>query len=236
MTCCALPAIISASLASCASPRSGVQVSEATSAEGAGLVDVGQLIPDARLDIRYAGANNFTGAPVDGYEAPKCYLLATPAAALERVARELRKDKLRLQIFDCYRPVRAVRQFVRWAEDLADQRTKSEYYPHVDKRALLGVYIASESGHSRGATLDVTLLGCDENRQCSPLDMGTPFDFFDERAHTNSPAVTPQQQANRRRLLDAMRAEGFENYSAEWWHYTYRPEPTPNLAYDVPVK
>jgi zinc D-Ala-D-Ala dipeptidase len=224
-------------LTSCGSAPNEVTISPATSADAAGLVDIERLIPDAALDIRYASTNNFMGTPADGYEAPKCYLLAPVAAALERVERSLREENLRLQPFDCYRPVRAVRHFVRWAEDLEDQRTKGQYYPNIGKDSLLGVYISRNSGHSRGATIDLGLLRCDDDgRTCSPLDMGTPFDFFDERAHTDSPAVSSEQRANRRRLVDAMRREGFENYAAEWWHYTYRPEPSPTVAYDVPVR
>jgi D-alanyl-D-alanine dipeptidase len=200
-------------------------------------VDIARLVPDMALDIRYAGTDNFVGATVDGYEAPKCYLLAPVADALARVERELRKNNLRLQPFDCYRPVRAVKHFVRWAEDLSDTHTKSRHYPKIDKSSLLGVYISRSSGHSRGATIDLGLLSCDEQgKACTPVDMGTPFDFFDELARTESPDVSDEQRTNRQRLVDAMRREGFENYVEEWWHYTYRPEPTPDLAYDVPVR
>jgi D-alanyl-D-alanine dipeptidase len=223
-------------LGGCTPAPSGVRVSKAQTAEAAGLVDVSQSIPDAVLDIRYAGSNNFVGAPIDGYEAPKCLLLEAPANALARVAAALRAENLRLWIFDCYRPVRAVNHFVRWAADPHDERMKGEYYPRVDKSDLLGVYIASKSGHSRGATIDLTLARCTGDDACKPLDMGTPFDFFDERAHTDSPDVTPEQRANRQRLVKAMSQEGFENYAKEWWHYTYRPEPTPTLAYDAPVR
>jgi D-alanyl-D-alanine dipeptidase len=130
-----------------------------------------------------------------------------------------------------------VRNFVRWAEDLPDQRTKPYYYPNLDKGALLGDYIAPVSGHSRGATLDLTLLQCAANdAHCRPLDMGTGFDFFDPRANTESPDITPAQRANRDRLRAAMTAQGFRNYPLEWWHYTLVPEPAPDLLYDVPVQ
>jgi D-alanyl-D-alanine dipeptidase len=198
---------------------------------------VATLVPDIALEMRYAGSDNFTGVPVDGYLAPKCLLLRPVAQALQRVEASLRERHLRLKVFDCYRPARAVRHFVRWAGDLSDQRTKPQYYPNLDKRELLGGYIAPVSGHSRGATLDLTLLQCDDNgANCKPLDMGTGFDFFDPRAHTDSPDASAVQHANRERLRDAMQAQGFRNYPLEWWHYTLVPEPTPRMLYDVPVR
>ena len=225
-------------LVACAStPATTPVLSSATTAAEADLVDVATLVPDIALEIRYAGSDNFVGAPVDGYLAPKCYLLLPAAQALRRVEMSLRERHLRLKLFDCYRPARAVRHFVRWAGDLSDQRTKPHYYPNLDKRALLGDYIAPVSGHSRGATLDLTLLQCDgDDGRCRPLDMGTDFDFFDPRAHTDSTDVTSIQRANRLRLRDAMAAQGFRNYPLEWWHYTLAPEPTPHTLYDVPVQ
>lgn len=201
------------------------------------MTDIQALIPDIVLDIRYAGADNFVGKPIDGYEAPKCFLLARAAEALARVERELRSQHLRLKLFDCYRPRRAVLHFMRWAKDLDDQRSKAAYYPNLDKRDLIGDYISPTSGHSRGATLDVTLLQCDvAGASCEPLDMGTAFDFFDVRANTVSQLVTSQQRANRQRLLAAMMRHGFGNYPLEWWHYTFKPEPSPTVAFDAPVQ
>lgn len=224
-------------LAGCAGRATTPMTSPAATAAEAGLVDIATLVPDIALEIRYAGSNNFVGAPVDGYRAPKCLLLKPVAQALQRVEVELRTHHQRLKLFDCYRPARAVRHFVRWAEDLPDQRTKPHYYPNLDKRALLGDYIAPVSGHSRGATLDLTLLQCDDgDAHCQPLDMGTDFDFFDPRANTASPDVTPMQRDNRERLRAAMALQGFRNYPLEWWHYTHVPEPTPGLLYDVPVR
>jgi D-alanyl-D-alanine dipeptidase len=202
----------------------------------AGLVDVQTLVPRLQIDIRYAGSDNFVGTPIRGYDAPKCLLLRPAATALQRVEAELHQDGYALQVFDCYRPARAVAHFVAWAHDLDDQRSKPQYYPNLDKRALLGDYIAESSGHSRGATLDLTLLRCDANGRCTQLDMGTPFDFFDERAHTNSPLVTPAQRANRERLRVAMARHDFRNYPLEWWHYTLSLEPAPTSALDVPVR
>lgn len=203
----------------------------------AGMVDIRTLVPDIAEDIKYAGRDNFTGAPVPGYRAAKCFLLKPAALALARVEHALRKQHMRLKIWDCYRPARAVAAFVRWAHDLSDQRTRAAHYPNVDKSRLLGEYIAPVSGHSRGATVDLTMMQCDaRDANCEPLDMGTHFDLFDPRAHTDSPLATAAQRANRQRLLHAMAAQRFENYPAEWWHYTLAMHPQPATLYDVPVQ
>ncbi len=212
-------------------------LSPATTPAQAGLVDIRRLAPDIAEDIKYAGSDNFVGTPVDGYLAPKCLLLQPAADALARVERDLRAQHQRLELFDCYRPARAVQHFVRWAGDLADQRTKATHYPTLDKSKLLGDYIAPVSGHSRGATVDLTLMQCDAaDTHCAPLDMGTDFDYFGTLANTDSPDATATQHANRERLKHAMEREGFRNYAMEWWHYTLSPEPTPDLIYDVPVQ
>ena len=229
--CAATPA----NVATPAAAKPTVQVSPATTAEQAGLVDVATLAPDIRVEMRYAGSDNFTGAVVPGYEARKCLLLEPAAEALAKVQADLRSQDLSLTIFDCYRPVRAVHAFVAWAHDLSDQRTKAEHYPNVDKSQLLGPYIAETSGHSRGATVDLGLIRCIED-DCRRLDMGTGFDLFDPRANTDNPDITAAQRANRKLLLDAMKQRGFVNYPMEWWHFTFKPEPTPTTAYDVPVR
>ena len=212
------------------------RLSPATTMEQAGMVDIRSLVPDISQSIAYAGSDNFVGAPVEGYHAPRCWLKREVAEALARVEAMLRPRQLRLRVFDCYRPVRAVAHFMRWANDPADLRTQAAHYPGLDKPRLLGGYIAPVSGHSRGATIDLTLLRCDaRGADCEPLDMGTDFDFFGTRAHTDSPEASVGQRANRRLLREAMQEQGFENYPMEWWHYTLRPEPTPGTMYDVPV-
>ncbi|BCT94284.1 D-alanyl-D-alanine dipeptidase [Lysobacter helvus] len=229
--------LLAMGLGACAAtpPATGPRTSRATTPDAAGLVSIQALVPDIDLDIRYAGHHNFTGAPVDGYDAPRCYLLRPAAEALARVETALRPQGYRLRIFDCYRPVRAVRDFMAWIDTPDDAATKAAWYPQLDKRSLRGDYIAPTSGHSRGATLDLTLLRC-EHDACTPLDMGTPFDFFDTSANTDSPKVTPAQRANRHVLGDAMTRGGFRNYPMEWWHFTLQPEPTPDTQYDVPVR
>jgi D-alanyl-D-alanine dipeptidase len=211
------------------------RLSPATTAADAGMVNIRTLVPDIDEDIHYASADNFTGAVVDGYQAPACYLRTAAAQALARVESTLREQGYRLRLWDCYRPARAVAAFVRWAGDLSDTRTKAAHYPNLDKGKLLGEYIAPVSGHSRGATVDLTLLHC-EGTTCQPLDMGTDFDFFDPRAHTDDPGISAAQRANRRRLLEAMAVEGFVNYAPEWWHYSLPAAAVPDLIYDVPVR
>lgn len=211
-------------------------LSPASSMREAGMVDIRTLVPDLSQDIRYFGSDNFVGARVDGYQAPRCWLKREATEALARVEAELRKRHQRLRVFDCYRPARAVAHFMRWAQDPADLKAKPAHYPDLDKPALLGGYIAPVSGHSRGATLDLTLLQCDDrDADCAPLDMGTAFDFFGTKANTDSPLATAAQRDNRHFLRDAMVAQGFANYPMEWWHYTFQPEPTPGLLYDVPI-
>ena len=212
------------------------QLSGAETVQEAGLVDIATLVPDIIVDMRYAGTNNFVGQRIDGYHAPRCYLLKPVAEALRRVELALRQENWRLMLFDCYRPARAVRHFVEWAGDLADQRRKSTYYPNLDKSVLLGDYIAPVSGHSRAATVDLGLMHCKKGSGCVDLDMGTGFDYFDLRAHTDAPGITPEQRRNRQQLRAAMEQGGFRNYPLEWWHYTYAPEPTPGIIYDVPVQ
>jgi D-alanyl-D-alanine dipeptidase len=197
------------------------------------FVDAATVVPGLMADMRYAGSHNFVGRPIDGYEAPRC-LLAQPAAnALAEVARDLAPGGFHVKVFDCYRPTRAVANFVRWARDLKDTAGKAEFYPNVDKRTLFrDGYIASRSGHSRGATIDMTLAKDDGTE----LDMGTPFDFFSPKSWPADPTVTPEQHANRMLLANAMRKRGFRPYDREWWHFTLRGEPFPDTYFDFPVK
>ncbi len=220
----------------CDSTPPHVGVSDATTAAEAGLVDIRTLVPDIAEDIKYAGSDNFVGTPVDGYRAPKCLLLKPVAEKLAAAERDARRQDMRLKLFDCYRPARAVAHFVRWAHDLKDTRTRTAHYPNLDKSQLLGKYIAPVSGHSRGATVDLSLMQCDKAGQCQPLDMGTQFDYFGVEAHTDWPGASKTQHANRLRLRALMHKHGFRNYPLEWWHYTLKPEPTPHLLYDVPVR
>jgi zinc D-Ala-D-Ala dipeptidase len=209
-------------------------VPPATAAQ-AGLVDVARLAPGIDIDMRYLGSNNFTAAPVPGYHANICYLRAPAAAALARVQHALHGQGYRLQVYDCYRPVQAVQSFVAWAHAPADADAKAAYFPRIDKPDLLNGYISATSGHSRGHTVDLSLLDC-RSGECQALDMGTPFDFFDARANLGHPDITPAQQGNRELLQQAMLAEGFEPYAMEWWHFSHPQQREQAEALDVPVR
>lgn len=203
---------------------------------GPPLVAVADLDDTIVQDIRYAGPDNFTGAPVPGYEAPRC-LLAEPAArALVAVQADLRAVGMGLQVFDCYRPTRAVEHFLRWAES-PGERARDAHYPNVPKHELVARgYIAPRSAHSRGAAVDVTLVALDSWGGATPVDMGTPFDFFDPRSHADAPDVSAEARENRRLLREAMGRRGFRPLAEEWWHFGYQPEPYPDRSFDVPVR
>ncbi len=208
----------------------------------ADFVDAATVVPGLIVEMRYAGSHNFTGRPVDGYQAPRCLLTREAADALAAVARDVAPHGLAVKVFDCYRPVRAVMNFVRWARDLNDQTAKPEFYPNVDKRALFrDGYIASRSGHSRGSTMDLTLARTDraelEPRELDrELDMGTHFDFFSPKSWTADATISSEQHANRMLLAAAMRRRGFRGYDKEWWHFTLRGEPFPETYFDFPVQ
>jgi zinc D-Ala-D-Ala dipeptidase len=199
----------------------------------AAFVDVATVVPGLIAEMRYAGSHNFVGRPIDGYQAPRCLLSGPAANALAAVARDLAPQGLVIKAFDCYRPARAVANFIRWAHDFNDQTAKAEFYPNVDKRTLFrDGYIASHSGHSRGGTIDMTLAHADG----SELDMGTHFDFFSPKSWTADPTISAEAHANRMLLATAMRRRGFHPYEKEWWHFTLSNEPFPQTYFDFPVR
>jgi len=197
-----------------------------------GFVSVSDVIPDVLLDVRYYSTYNFTGVRVDGYEAPVVLLTKEAAAALSLVNLDMRQRGLRLVIYDGYRPQRAVDHFVRWAES-PDESMRAAFYPDVDKADLFERgFIARRSGHSRGSTVDLTLL---DEKTGRLLDMGGAFDFFSELSHPDDPGVTAQQHENRMLLRQAMLKYGFKPLSTEWWHFTLKDEPYPDTYFDFPV-
>ncbi len=168
------------------------------------LADVRSVDPSIRTEIRYATRNNFTGAPLPGYGAPRALLRPEAAAALGRVQARLRGQGLGLKVFDAYRPVPATLAMVEWAE-----RTGKQW-------VLDQGYVARRSGHNRGGTVDLTVVRLDTGAE---LDMGTPYDTFSEAAHPAN--ATGAVLENRNLLAAAMRAEGFRPYDKEWWHFSF---------------
>ena len=199
-----------------------------------GFVFVQDAVPEAQLDIRYFGTNNFLGVRADGYEAAQAILSVEAAAKLKAVSRDLQKKGYGLKVFDAYRPERAVRHFVRWAEDAGDTRMKAQFYPDVDKAMLFEEgYIGRRSGHSRGSVVDVTLVDLKSGQE---VDMGSAFDLFGKVSHHGAAGITKAQAANRAMLRAAMEAHGFERLEKEWWHYRLKDEPHPKTFFDFPVR
>jgi D-alanyl-D-alanine dipeptidase len=220
------------------------------------FVALDEVDPTILQDMRYATKYNFVGRRIEGYREPVCLLTKRAARALKRAQNELEPKGYTLKVYDCYRPQRAVDHFSRWAEN--DSRTmKREFYPRVSKRRLFDLgYIAHRSGHSRGSTVDLTLVRlpaapqptwsrrefglvrCTAPRRRrfpdNSIPMGTSYDCFDVRAHT----LNSRGRVRRNRLLleRTMEAAGFEGYAKEWWHFTLRDERYPDRYFDFPVQ
>jgi len=222
------------------------------------FVRISEFIPEVQLDVRYITDNNFIGRPITGYRAAECMLVRQAAEALAEAQRLASERGYALKLYDCFRPQRAVDDFVSWGRDLEDVRMKSRFYPDVPKAELFDRgYIASRSGHSRGSTVDLTIvpIGSDqppapasgESYDCraadpagrypdNSLDMGTGYDCFDALSHTENPAIGDGAMANRMTLKSIMESAGFVNYNREWWHYTLADEPYPDTFFDIPVE
>jgi D-alanyl-D-alanine dipeptidase len=202
--------------------------------DSSGSADAGGAIPSLVVEMRYAGSENFIGRPITGYEAPVCLLSVEAVAAVARVQARLSEFGLGLKVFDCYRPARAVADFAAWARDPSDQKRKADYYPNVDKSRLFELgYIAERSGHSRGSTLDVTLV---DVRTGAELDMGGAYDLFDTRSWPSDQDVSSQARANRMLLQGVMVGQGFRPLKEEWWHFTLNQEPYPDTYFDFAVR
>lgn len=223
------------------------------------FVEIRELVPDAVMDIRYYTEHNFLGTVVDGYAAPKCYLTRQAASALARVQADLRPFGFGIKIYDCYRPQRAVNHFVRWARDLSDTKTRTEFYPTIDKQNLFrDGYIMGRSSHSRGSTVDISIAalppaaqppfvpGQAMQKACylrraerfadNSIDMGSGFDCFDKASHPDNPEIGEQQRLNRLVLKTLMEKHGFRPYDKEWWHMTLINEPFPDTYFDFVVE
>ncbi|MFD2552503.1 M15 family metallopeptidase [Bizionia sediminis] len=199
-----------------------------------GFVYGTDLIPNIDVTLRYFSTNNFVGDTITGYQANTLIVTKPTAEALKKVQAELAKEQLGLRVYDAYRPQRAVNHFIAWAKNLNDTLMKQSFYPKVEKQHLFrDGYIASKSGHSRGSTVDVTIIDLKTNKA---LDMGSPYDYFGEMSWVAHKNLTPLQKKNRARLQKVMRTNGFRNYAQEWWHFTLKNEPFPDTYFDFVVE
>ncbi len=199
-----------------------------------GFVYVDNTIANVRLEIRYSTQHNFVGETIDGYRAPQAILSVEAAEALRTVQQKLSDFGLGLLIFDAYRPQQAVDHFVRWAENLDDTRMKQEFYPNVKKKNLFREeYIAARSSHTRGSTVDLTIVNLQDGEA---LDMGSAFDFFGRESWPDYPDLTAAQHAHRMLLHEIMVTHGFKPYPKEWWHFTLANEPYPDTYFNFPVE
>ena len=217
------------------------------------LVPLTDVVPDAILEIRYYGTYNFVGKRIDGYEQPTALLTKRAADSLRAVSDDVKQMGYRLKIYDAYRPQQAVDHFVRWSKNTRDTLTKQYFYPDLPKNVLFRQgYIAGKSGHTRGSTVDLTLVDIQTGED---VDMGGTFDWFGPESHPDfcgnpvtgqytgnnrkSPkgrTITAKQFTNRMILRNAMLRHGFKPLSSEWWHFTLKNEPYPTTYFNIPVK
>lgn len=198
-----------------------------------GFVYLDEAVKGVYWDAKYAGKDNFVGAPVDGYCVNRVVGTKELAEALVKV-RDLACAKgYRLLLWDAYRPQRAVNHFIRWCAQEEDGRTKEKHYPRLKRSEMIPLgYIAEKSGHSRGSTIDLTLADMDGN----PIDMGGGFDLMDDISHHGNPDVSESAAKNREILREMMLSCGFTDYKNEWWHYRLKDEPYPATYFDFPIE
>ena len=198
-----------------------------------GFVLLSDFVPDIIQEIRYYTTYNFIGDRIDGYEEPCALLTKEAARALKSASNELFVRGYRLKVFDAYRPACAVKHFVLWGIEDQDIRMKPYFYPTLEKQELFAKgYIAKQSSHSRGSTVDLTLLDMNTGKE---LDMGSPFDLFDEISHPDCRDISNEQYENRMILQQVMVRNGFCPLDCEWWHFTLRNEPYPDTYFEFPV-
>ena len=201
--------------------------------DSSGFVVLADYVPGIIQEIRYHSTYNFIGDRIDGYEDPCALLTIEAARALKNVSNEVNVEGYRLKVFDAYRPARAVKHFVLWGIEDLDLRMKPYFYPDLDKEELFTKgYIAKRSSHSRGSTVDLTLLDMKTGKD---LDMGSPFDLFSPVSHPDFQGISKDQYANRMLLQQVMIRNGFEPLDCEWWHFTLKNEPFPETYFDFPI-
>ncbi len=200
--------------------------------DASGFVLLSDYVPSIVQEIRYHSTYNFIGERIDGYEQPCAIITKEAARALKAVSNEMNVKGYRLKVFDAYRPATAVKHFVLWGIEDLDQKMKPFFYPELEKTELFERgYIASKSSHSRGSTVDLTLLDMSTGKE---VDMGSPFDFFSEISHPDYKGVTAEQYENRMMLQKVMIKHGFEPIDCEWWHFTLKNEPHPSTYFEFP--
>jgi len=198
-----------------------------------GFVLLADFVPQIVQEIRYYSTYNFIGDRIDGYEEPCALLTKEAARALKSVAAEVMVQGYRLKVFDAYRPACAVKHFVLWGIEDQDIRMKPYFYPDLEKQELfIKGYIAKQSSHSRGSTVDLTLLDMKSGKE---LDMGSPFDFFGPVSHPDYKGITDEQYENRMILQNVMTRNGFKTIDCEWWHFTLEGETYPDTFFEFPV-
>lgn|GEM_PF-718980 len=199
-----------------------------------GFVYLEDVLPDVQYEIRYYSEYNFVGRQIEGYYAPYAIATEEMAEALAKVSNEMAEDGYRLLIYDTYRPAKAVEFFKAWSTDEDDTAMKDVFYPNEDKSQLFKRgYLSKKSGHSRGSTVDLTLVEADSGEL---VDMGSPYDLLDEISYFGTNLITKEQAANREILKKVMKKHGFKEYSKEWWHYVLINEPHPTTYFDFDVQ
>ena len=198
-----------------------------------GFVIVNDIIPEIITELRYYSSFNFVGEHIDGYEEPVALLTKEAAEKLKNVSRYFNEEKnMTIKIWDSYRPQRVVDRFVKWAGDVNDIKMKDYFYPYIDKKNILGDFVSTKSMHSRGSTLDITLV---DKFNGMNLDFGTGFDYFGSKAFYNSTEITKEQNETRHLLKTVMEENGFRSLAEEWWHFTLNSEPYPKIYFNFPV-
>lgn len=198
-----------------------------------GFVYLDEAVPGIRWDAKYATWDNFTGRPVDGYEANRVVGTCELAAALCEVVARSAALGFGVLLWDAYRPQRAVDRFARWVDEPEDGATKARFYPRIDRTDMFSRgYVAARSGHSRGSAVDLTLFHLGTHALAA---MGGGHDLMDARSHHGAPGLGTVEAANRELLATLMERSGFERYGYEWWHYRLRVEPHPDTYFDFPI-
>ena len=197
------------------------------------FVYIKSVIPSAVVDLKYFSKNNFAGEKINGYHVNKAIITKEAALALKNVQEDLNHFGYGIKIFDSYRPQMAVDHFGKWARS-SNRKMKQIHYPNVKKRNLFKEgYLASKSGHSRGSTVDLTII---DKSTGIELDMGTIYDFFGKESWVDYEGLNANQKQNRFLLHSVMKKYGFKSLKEEWWHFTLHNEPFPEKYFNFMVK